>query len=80
MLLSCSTYILLQFDKFWLPFSLQIVQGAPKKIHHSDLYHITVLEIGFYFFHMCFKFIILSPFHQDIQTMPILNINCPKNA
>ena len=26
------------------------VQGAPKKMHHSDLYPISVLEVGFYFF------------------------------
>ena len=26
------------------------LQGAPKKMHHSDLYPISVLEVGFYFF------------------------------
>ena len=26
------------------------IQGAPKKMHHSDLYTISVLEVGFYFF------------------------------
>ena len=26
------------------------VQGAPKKMHHSDLYPISVLEVGFNFF------------------------------
>ena len=26
------------------------IQGAPKKMHHSDLYPISVLEVGFYFF------------------------------
>ena len=25
------------------------IQGAPKKMHHSDLYLIFVLEVGFYF-------------------------------
>ena len=29
---------------------------------------------------MCFIIRILSPFHLDIQTMPILNFNCFKNA
>ena len=29
---------------------------------------------------MCFIIRILSPFHLDIQTMPILNLNCLKNA
>ena len=58
------------------------VQGAPKKMHHSNLYPISVLEVGFYFFffHMCFIIRISSPFHLDIQTMPILNLNCVKNA
>ena len=28
--------------------SIQL-QGAPKKMHHSDLYPISVLEVGFYF-------------------------------
>ena len=26
------------------------IQGAPKKMHHSDLYTISVLEVEFYFF------------------------------
>ena len=26
------------------------LQGAPKKMHHSDLYPISVLEVAFYFF------------------------------
>ena len=30
--------------------TLYNVQGAPKKMHHSDLYPISVLEVGFYFF------------------------------
>ena len=29
---------------------IRYVQGAPKKMHHSDLYPISVLEAGFYFF------------------------------
>ena len=31
-------------------------------------------------FQMCFGIRILSPFHIATQTMPIQNINCPKNA
>ena len=26
------------------------IQGAPKKMYHSDLYPISVLEVGLYFF------------------------------
>ena len=26
------------------------IQGAPKEMYHSDLYPISVLEVGFYFF------------------------------
>ena len=31
-------------------------------------------------FHICFRIIILSSFHLDIQTMPILNLKCLKNV
>ena len=29
---------------------ISIIQGAPKKMQHSDLYLISLLEVGFYFF------------------------------
>ena len=41
---------------------------------------ISVLEVGFYFFHMCFGIRISSPFHLAIQKVSIQNLNCPKNA
>ena len=48
---------------------------------HSNLYPISVLEVGFYFFtYTCFRIRISSPIHLDILTMPILNLNCLKNA
>ena len=31
-------------------------------------------------FHVCFRIRILSLFHLDTETMPILNLNCLKNA
>ena len=31
------------------------IQGAPKKMHHSNLYPISVLEVGFYFLHVFFN-------------------------
>ena len=55
------------------------IQGAPKKMYHSDLYTNSVLEVGFYFF-TYFRIILSRPFNLDIQTMPILDFNCLKNA
>jgi len=49
-------------------------------MQHSNLYLISVVEAGFYFFHTCFRIRISSLFHLDTQTMPILNLNCLKNA
>lgn len=39
------------------------VQGVSDKRYFSDFRLISVLEVGFYFFHMCFGIRILSPFH-----------------
>ena len=32
------------------PLKTPYIQGAPKKMHHSDLYPISVLEVGFNLF------------------------------
>ena len=56
------------------------IQGAPKKMHHSNFVFYFCSRSRILLFHMCFRFRILSPFHWDIQTMPTLNLNCLKNA
>ena len=45
---------------------------------HSNLFLISVLKVIFYFFHMCFGIQVLSPFHLDIKTIPLMNSNSPK--
>ena len=57
------------------------IQGAPKKMHHSDVYHISVLEVGFFFFTCVLESEFWARlFHLSTQIVSIQNFNCPKNA
>ena len=56
MILLMTLYIMLYLFKYirhnhdQIHSILDDLQGAPKKMHHSNLYLISVLKVGFYFF------------------------------
>ena len=54
--------------------------GCTKKNASQQFVSYFCSGSGILLFRMCFIIRILSQFHRDIQTMPILNLNCLKNA
>ena len=70
----------INFNYIVLKYNFNIYRVSLKKGNFSNFRLISVLEVGFYFFHMWFGIRISSPFHLATQIISLQNLKCAKNA
>ena len=67
-------------DKIYRNISDALGRLRSDKRYFQDFQLISVLEVGFYFFHKSFGIRMLSPIHQATYTIPIYNPSCPTHV